>query len=239
MPGLDSAVRYGGSGAAIGTSIGGPIGTAIGGGIGFLAGLFGGSDDEEERQKRFREFLAFLGREKRNKAIETAKMTSGLMQQATASAAERARASGRDAEDAIIPAQESAARVGTETMRRNLEPYDRAKMDATRDFADRPMEPGTLDYLEQAGGAVANAFENNRLIDAMNKMGPMASKTNIPGETVPGDYTPEAGGGVNPIAPPGEQLAMTTPAGSISRHRKRDMDYNPLFDDDYLNSLYS
>lgn len=247
MPDFQSGVKYGAQGAAIGTSIAPGIGTAIGGGIGFLAGLFGGGgNDEEERQKRFQEFLRQLAQDRKRKAREVMTRTSGQVQQATAGAARRAAASGRDAEDAILPAQGNAIRAGTREMTAALEPYDRAKTEAQYSFADRPIEPNTLDYLVEAGGAVGSVFQNNRLIEQIGKMGGGTTATNAGGGTNAGGVT-AIGGTINPetlpmpIGDPGMETDVSsgyTPRGQISAHRKRDMSYNPLFDDDYLNSIY-
>jgi hypothetical protein len=248
MPDFQSGVKYGAQGAAIGTSIAPGIGTAIGGGLGFLAGLFGGGNDEEERQRRFQEFLRTLAAERKRKVEEVMKRTSGLTQQATAAAGRRARASGRpdQAESYILPAAQQATRAGTEAIGPTLDYYDRKRVESEADFAGRPIEPNTLDYLVEAGGAVGNIFQNQRLIEQIGKMG----GTNTPvtdqeGTAVNYDYTAPSdaigsGTGMGVAAPtPGmESLTSTTPAGQISAHRKRNMSYSPLFDDNYLNSLY-
>lgn len=229
MPDFGSGVRYGAQGAAVGTSIAPGIGTAIGGGIGFLAGLFGGGDDEEERQKRFQQFLRVLADEKRQRAMDVFKQTSGLTQQATAGAARRARAAGRDPEDYILPAQTAAIGASTEAMRTALQPYDEKRLGAEYEFAQRPMEPNTLDYLMEAGSALGGYLQNERVVKAIEQQGTGQLGTAIEG--VPFEEVPTSTG----IGGAGENF---TSMGDISRHRKRDMGYNPLNDDNYLNSLY-
>jgi len=247
MPSVSGAVKYGSQGAAIGTAIAPGIGTAIGGGVGFLAGLFGGGDDEEERQKRFKEFLGMLGKEKRRRQIEAFKQSSGQIQQATAGAARRARAGGKDAEDAIIPAATSGARVASENVRQSTAGIDQQIIDAHRDFADRPIEPNALDYLVQAGGAVGNYLQNDRLTEAIKGSGAGAAPTAGQGD-VPNEVGNPYDNLITPGANKNDALAIPesggfasnggTAAGDISKHRKRDMSFNPLTDDNYLKSLY-
>lgn len=237
MASARNLVKYGAQGAGVGFSIGGPIGGAIGGVIGGIAGLFGGGDDEAERRKRFNTFLAQLAASRRNRSIEVARQTSGMIQQATAGAGRRARASGGDAEDAILGAQQNAARIGSSAMDEALRPYEEMKMNAQADFADRPIEPNALDYISEGAGAFAQVFQNDRYIKALEASGggPKPAGTAIEGvpyEEVPGDDGAADPTGIKPPTGGGDSLASTMP------HRAQDADFNYM-NQNWLNKLYS
>lgn len=166
MPSLTGAVKYGAKGAAIGSAF--PGGALIGGGIGALAGLLFGGDDEDERNERFQEYMNILTNARRKTVADTSKTFSGVTANATSDARRRAGAAGRqsNAEDYILPAEGQGMRAYAEALRKAVAPFDEEFLSANREFAGRPIEPNALDYLSEAGDAVSDIFQNEKLLSA-------------------------------------------------------------------------
>ncbi len=161
MPSLSS----GAEGAAVGFALGGPLGA----GIGALAGLFGGSDPEEERQKRYQELLASYNAARERTLQRLGGRTQAYISEARGAAAQRAAAGGRTgaaAEAFILPSAQGAMDMGEREQEAVNNQFEMLNAQAARDFADRPIEPSTADYLVSAGSGVAEYMQGKRLQDA-------------------------------------------------------------------------
>ena len=180
MPNVGSVFQGGAAGAGIGWAVGGPVGAGIGAGIGLLGGLFGGGDDPEEiSAERFREYLKFLSEEKKKEIATTmpalAKMTSGLIQQASAGATRRATAEGDVAskESYVLPAVSRVARAGSDTQAKALMDiegkYSSAAMGMAGQYAMRPQEATAWDYLMEVAPSVSGMINMNKIYSAMQK----------------------------------------------------------------------
>ena len=174
MPSATGAIKYGSKGAGIGYGIAGPVGAGVGGGIGMLAGLLFGGDDDDERNENFQEYMNILTNARRKTVADTSKTFSGVTANATSDARRRAGAAGRqsNAEDYILPAEGQGMRAYAEALRKAVAPFDEEFLSANREFAGRPIEPNALDYLSEAGDAVSDIFQNEKLLNATKESDP-------------------------------------------------------------------
>jgi len=162
-------------GAAIGSAIPG-LGAIIGGALGgFGELLFGGNEKSPEDiyKERFQEFMNILAQRKREDISSIMKMTSGLMQQATAGAKRRAIGEGlaSNSEAFILPAQQRTARIATNAQEDLLNRYRNTELQANLAFLNRPIdiEPSTMDYIFEAGKSAAEYFNLDRYLKALEK----------------------------------------------------------------------
>lgn len=145
-------------------------------GVGLLGKALGIGGAENERQARIRSLREFLQRKKAEAIQRASVRNAGMMANSRQAALTRAAAAGRtgEAESYILPAEQRAAQVASENVDRTVAPYNQAEINAETDFANRPIEPGFLDYLGEAGSVAADYGIQNENINAW-KQGMMGS----------------------------------------------------------------
>jgi len=157
---------------------------------GWLTKAFGGKTDEQQRQERRKQYLESISLSKfktlaeQNKVfaegVKTLKQTSVAMAEGSRqAAAARSKAMGRsaDVESMILPGQEKAMEAGagavkgyqqyaSKELADTARYYDALALQAEGDFANRPFDPGFMDYAGELGSTLTQYDQTQKTIDA-------------------------------------------------------------------------
>lgn len=189
---IGDIVRSTATGAGTGAAFGNPL---IGGAAGLLLGVGNeifGTSDEEERQKRYQEFLRFKAERRqqlladrdralREGAVQIGKSTEGMIRRERGDATRRMMAAGRnDAESYQLPVTGKVAEMGSNAQsdfayrtdaeyNRALQDLDNMDINAAWQFADRPIQPNLVDTITEIAPAAAQAYQGYKYGEALNK----------------------------------------------------------------------
>lgn len=152
-------------------------------GVNFIKGLFGSGEDE--RKRRHEQLIAEYNQAHANAIQRQHIASAGRIGQARQAAAERAAALGRtgDAEAFILPAEQQAEDIGSREMADINTMYDRERLAIEQQFADRPIEPGPLDYLGEGIASFAELQSGEQMVKTAEGEQPLPqAKIEIPTE---------------------------------------------------------
>ena len=168
MADLGQSIRYGSEGFAIGNEIAPGVGGVIGGAIGVIGGLSTNSA-ENEREKRMRELTEsynFAMNQNQQRIVKERSGALGTVRQGVAHQLAARGVSGGNESQYLLPAEQGVLDTTQKSLDANRKYYEDAILNAKSDFADRPIEPNTMDYAVEAGTGFAQNQMQNRYLDA-------------------------------------------------------------------------